>query len=289
MIPSLLMLQRSVAGLGSLWTSYRVARPAIDLVAGVMSGQPDVFTPGTTPAVTGRLAFHDISWRNILDDVDLDIRPGETVAIVGAGGSGKSTLLRLAARLLEPTSGTITLDGADVATLDLDHLRRRVATLEQHPAVFDRTLRENLALDDRAVPLERVAEVLRATQLDEVIARLPKGLDERLAGGGALSGSERRRLALARVLLLDPDVVLIDELEAGLPQAQAEALLAATRAATAGKTCVLVTHRPDLLATDRVVFLAGGRIVDSGTHEDLAARNDAYRALLSRADREGTG
>ena len=157
--------------------------------------------------------------------------------------------------------------------------------LEQHPALFDRTLRENLILDGRAVEPARLARAIKDAELDEVVARLPGGLDHRLAGGGALSGSERRRVALARVLLADPDVVLIDELEAGLPQSQAESLLAAVRAATAGKTCVMVTHRPDLLAADRVAFLSGGRIVALGRHDDLVASHEAYRSLLSSADR----
>jgi ABC-type multidrug transport system fused ATPase/permease subunit len=239
--------------------------------------------------VKGALGFRAVVWRagdrTVLDGVDLEVAPGESVAIVGAGGSGKSTLLRLASRLVAPAAGTVTLDGADVAALEIDHLRRRVAVLEQHPALFDRTLRDNLVLDDRAVAPDRLAAALRAAELDEVVARLPAGLDTRLAGGGALSGSERRRVALARVLLADPDVILIDELEAGLPQAQAESLLAAVRAATAGKTCLLVTHRPDLLAADRVAFLDRGRIVAVGRHDDLVASHDAYRALLSSADR----
>jgi ATP-binding cassette subfamily B protein len=285
MIPALLMLQRAVAGLGSLWTSYKVSRPSIDLIADVMAPEPHIGDGGARPAVKGAVGFRGIRWtlgeRVVLDGVDLDVAPGEAVAIVGAGGCGKSTLLRMAARLVAPTAGAVTLDGADVTTLDVDHLRRRVAMLEQHPALFDRTLRDNLVLDDRAVDAARLDEVVRATQLDEVVARLPAGLDQKLAGGGALSGSERRRVALARVLLADPDVLLIDELEAGLPQAQAESLLAAVRAATAGKTCLLVTHRPDLLRVDRVAFLAGGRIVDQGAHADLVARNEAYRSLLS--------
>jgi len=289
MIPSLLMLQRAVAGLGSLWTSHKLSRPAIELVGSVMSGGPDVDGGASRAPVAGALAFRGVVWRTgdraVLDGVDLEVEPGEAVAIVGAGGSGKSTLLRLASRLVAPAAGTVTLDGHDVAALDVDHLRRRVAVLEQHPALFDRTLRDNLVLDDRAVEPDRLDRAIRAAELDEVVARLPAGLDTRLAGGGALSGSERRRVALARVLLADPDVILIDELEAGLPQAQAESLLAAVRAATAGKTCLLVTHRPDLLAVDRVAFLAGGRIVAQGRHDDLVASHEAYRSLLSSADR----
>ena len=299
MIPALLMLQRSIAGVGSLWTNHKVSQPAIALVADALAEAPvidrgagigagDARAPA--PAAAPAVAFAGVRWRLgdrvVLDGVDLEIARGQVVAIVGAGGSGKSTLLRMAVRLVEPTAGVVTVGGADVAGLDVDALRRRVAMLEQHPALFDRSLRDNLLLDDRAVEPARLADVVAAAELTEVVARLPGGLDARLAGGGALSGSERRRVALARVLLADPDVLLIDELEAGLPQAQAESLLASVRRAAAGRTCLLVTHRPDLLACDRVAFLDAGRIVDQGTHAELVDRNPAYRALLSRAERE---
>lgn len=292
MIPSLLMLQRSISGLGSLWTSYKVSQPSIELVRQVLAAEPDVGGGRATPEVDGTLGFRGVTWtlgdRQVLRGVDLDVGKGETVAIVGAGGSGKSTLLRMVSRLVAPTGGTITLDGVEVGALDVDHLRRRVAMLEQQPALFDRTLRENLVLDDRAVDPAKLDAVVKATQLDEVVARVPGGLDHRLAGGGALSGSERRRVALARVLLADPDVILIDELEAGLPQAQAEALLASVRQATAGKTCLMVTHRPDLLDADRVAFLLDGTIAAQGKHDELVAAHDAYRSLLSRQERGPT-
>ncbi len=292
MIPSLLMLQRSISGLGSLWTSYKVSRPSIDLVGQVLAEEPHVDGGDAKPTVEGAVGFRGITWklgdRQVLRGVDLEIKRGETVAIVGAGGSGKSTLLRMVSRLVKPTSGEITLDGTKIDALDVDHLRRRVAMLEQQPALFDRTLRENLVLDDRTIEPARLDAVVKATQLDEVVGRVQGGLDHRLAGGGALSGSERRRVALARVLLADPDVILIDELEAGLPQAQAESLLASVRKATAGKTCLMVTHRPDLLDADRVAFLLDGTIAAQGRHDDLVAAHDAYRSLLSKRDQGST-
>ena len=148
---------------------------------------------------------------------------------------------------------------------------------------FARSVRDNLLLDDREVDEATIQQAVAVSQFTEVLERLPDGLDHKLPpGGGTLSGSEKRRLALARMLLRDPDVILIDELEAGLPQAQAQDILAAVREATRGKTCLMVTHRPDLLKVDRVAFVDKGCIVDVGTHEMLARRSEAYQSLLAR-------
>ena len=238
------------------------------------------------------MRFEAVAWsagdRPILRGIDLDVAPGETVAIVGKGGCGKSSLLRLAVRLVEPSRGAIWLDDHEVSTLPVDELRRRVGVLELHRAFFARTVREKLVLDDHPVDDAALHVAAGVAQLTEVLDRLPGGLDHMLTAGGTLSGSEQRRLALARLLLRDPDVILVDELEAGLPQAQAQAMLRDLRAATAGKTCLLVTHRPDLLVADRVAFIDDGRIVDIGSHADLERRNPAYRSLLAdRAQGDG--
>ena len=292
MIPALLMLQRAISSVGSLWTTRKVSLPAIELLAEMMAPQPSVRDgdgrdrPAT---VRGRLAFEDVRWgvdgRAILDGVSFTVEPGETVAIVGAGGGGKSSLLRLALRLDAATGGHIRLDGTEVTAIELDELRRRVGILEQHPAFFARSLRDNLVLDGRRVADARIAEVARICHIEELVDRI--GLDKPLPDGGkTLSGSERRRLGLVRLLLREPEVILIDELEAGLPQALAQSLYRDVRAATAGKTCLMVTHRPDLLAADRVAFVHRGTILDVGAHPELELRCEPYRSLLAEK-REG--
>lgn len=292
-VPALMMLQRSVAGVGSLWTSYRLARPAIDVVDALIAPEPtiaDAANAKRLPTARGRIDLDHVAWavgdRAVLRDVQLAIEPGSHVALVGRGGCGKSTLLQLALRVVRPSAGRVLLDGEDIAAIALADLRRRVALLDQHPAFFARSLRENLLLDERAVDDARILRLAERVQAREIIDQLG-GLDRVMPPrGGTLSGSERRRLALLRLLLRDPDVILIDELEAGLPQAMAQQLFAAVRELAAGKTLLAVTHRPDLLPTDRVAFIHDGAVAAIGTHDELSRTSAPYRQLLEHKEAE---
>jgi ABC-type multidrug transport system fused ATPase/permease subunit len=293
MIPALMMLQRSVAGVGSLWTSYRLATPALELVDKLVAPEPSIAdAPGAKALASakGKIDVEHVAWkagdRQVLRDVELTVAPGEHVAIVGRGGCGKSTLLQLFLRVTKPAGGRVLLDGTDIATVALGDLRKRVALLDQHPAFFARSLRENLVLDGARVDDARIFDLAKKFQAREIVDQLG-GLDKVMpARGGTLSGSERRRLALVRLLLRDPDVILVDEIEAGLPQIMAVELFGAVRELGRGKTLVTVTHRPDLLHTDRVIFVHEGAILATGTHEELARSCEPYRSLL--ADKETT-
>jgi ABC-type multidrug transport system fused ATPase/permease subunit len=294
MVPALMMLQRSVAGVGSLWTSYRLATPAIELVDKLVAPEPTIKDPAgvkALPSAKGKVLVDHVSWsagdRQVLRDIVLAVEPGEHLAIVGRGGCGKSTLLQLVLRVAKPSGGRVLVDGTDIAGVALGDLRRRVALLDQHPAFFARSVRENLVLDGAKVDDARIFELAVRVQAREIIDQLG-GLDRVMpARGGTLSGSERRRLALIRLLLRDPDILLVDEIEAGLPQVMAQELFAAVRELGAGKTVLAVTHRPDLLHTDRVAFVHDGAILATGTHDELARSCEPYRSLL--ADKETTG
>lgn len=291
-LPSLAFLQAAVGSATGLWNQVRLTRPSLERVGALLEETPAIAdAPGAAApgALAGRVRFEEVRFaypgsdRAVLDGVTFEAPAGRTTAIVGDGGSGKSTLLRLLVRFLEPEAGRIRVDDHDVRDLPLGELRRRVALLGQHAKLFARSVRENLRMGAPAADEETIEEACRTANASPVVAKLEGGLETAIAPGAAnLSGSERRRLALARVLARRPSVILLDEPEAGLPQAMAERLMADVRRATAGRTCLVVTHRPDLLESDTVVFLLEGRVAATAPHAELERVNEAYRALLAQ-------
>ncbi|MEV4758052.1 thiol reductant ABC exporter subunit CydD [Micromonospora sp. NPDC049559] len=199
-----------------------------------------------------------------LRDVTLTIRPGEHLAIVGPSGAGKSTLLGLLLGFVIPTSGRITVDGVDLATLDPDAWRAGLAWVPQRAHLFAASLADNIRLGAPDAEAERVGAAVRAAALDEVLAQLPDGLDTTLGERGhGLSSGQRQRVALARAFLRDAPLVLLDEPTARLDGASEAAVLAATRRLVAGRTALLVAHRPALLAdADRVLRIEDGRVTE---------------------------
>ena len=255
-------------------------------------------SPGARPAAVGapaRLRFEHVGFRfpgsgdPVLVDVDLDIAPGETVALVGATGSGKTTMTALVARLLDVTGGRVTLDGHDVRDLPLTQLRTVVATAFEEATLFSMSVRENVTLGRPGAADEEVAEALRVAQAD-FVHDLPWGLATRIGEQGlSLSGGQRQRLALARAVLGRPSVLVLDDPLSAL-DVHTEALVErALREVLAGTTALVVAHRAStVLLADRVALLEGGRIAAVGRHTDLLTAVPAYRALLT-TDPELTG
>ncbi len=224
--------------------------------------------------------------RPVLDGVSLRIPAGAVVGICGASGCGKSTLLRLALRLEEPSHGSVRVDGIDVRAIEPEQLPRLFGVLRQTSQPLERTVRENLGLGLEAAPDDdAMRDALRALELDELAASGgARGLDTVVRRNPPnLSGGEVRRLLLARMMLGGARVQLLDEPEAGLPSATAEGLLATVVKAGRGRTNLVVTHAPHLLRSDFNVLLREGRVVAQGTHEELTATCEEYRALLAKA------
>ena len=223
-----------------------------------------------------------------LDGLDLDLEPGRRVAVVGPSGAGKSTLAEVLFRFRDPDAGTVRLDGVDVASRDPDHTRRVLSGMPQDPHVFAATLRDNLLLARPGCSDDELWDVLRRVRLADDVAVLPDGLGTEVGPQGArLSGGMRGRLALARALLADPEVLVLDEPTTHLDPDTRDAVLDDILAATAGRTVLLVTH--DLSRLDRfdeVAVVVGGRVVQRGPHAELLAVDGWYRSAHGRAQKD---
>jgi ATP-binding cassette subfamily B protein len=282
-----------ILSLGFLFAFAQETASACDRI-GELLDAPVTITdrPGVRPAALGspaRLRFEDVGFsypgseEPVLDGVDLDLAPGETVALVGATGSGKTTLTALVGRLHDVTAGRVTLDGVDVRDVPLAQLRGVVATAFEDATLFSMSVRENLTLGRPDATDADVAEALRVAQA-EFVHDLPWGLATRIGEQGlSLSGGQRQRLALARAVLGRPSVLVLDDPLSAL-DVHTEALVErALRDVLAGTTALVVAHRPStVLLADRVALLAGGRIVAVGRHSDLLAEMPAYRNLLAQ-------
>ncbi|MGW4696145.1 ABC transporter ATP-binding protein [Kitasatospora cineracea] len=246
---------------------------------------------GTAPADDRGIRFTGVRFRypdapagtpDLLAGVDLHVRPGETLALVGATGSGKTTLTALLPRLYEPTAGSITLDGTDLRDLDRAELRRQVAVAFEEPTLFSATVRENVLMGAPGAGPGQVAAALATAQAG-FVDKLPAGLDTEVGEQGlSLSGGQRQRLALARAVVGAPRFLVLDDPLSAL-DVHTEALVErALRQVLADTTALVVAHRPStVLLADRVALLADGRIAAVGTHQELLRSCPAYRALMS--------
>jgi ATP-binding cassette subfamily B protein len=215
---------------------------------------------------------------NVLEDVNLRIPAGQTVAILGESGSGKSTLLKLLMGFYEPTAGRVLVGRTDMRHFDLQSLRRRIGLVAQDPFIFNGSVRENIALAAPEATAEEIAAAARAAGLEEFIGALPERFDTLIGERGAnLSGGQRQRLAIARALLRQPDILIFDEATSHLDTATERAIQQSLRTVLAGKTVVLVAHRLSTVRDANLIYvLHQGRVVEQGTHRQLLAQAGRY-------------
>ena len=219
----------------------------------------------------------------ILDDLELEVAPGESLALVGATGSGKSTVAGLLARLYDPDAGSVLLDGVDVRELRLSEVRRAVALVFEETFLFTDTVRENIRFARPDADDEEIERAARLAGAAEFIADLPDGYDTVLGERGfSLSGGQRQRIAIARAILADPAVLVLDDATSAVDATKEHEIREALATVMQGRTTLVIAHRPATIAlADRVAVLAKGRIVDEGTHADLLRRSASYRTLLA--------
>ena len=280
---------RLAGSLGWLLSFARETATAADRVAEVFDAPLSIVTGGLALAdVGGRLELRGVSYQfpdadvATLADVNLEIAPGETVALVGGTGSGKSTLVSLLPRLVDVTGGQILLDGTDIRELDLVLLRSLIGTAFEDPILFSMSARENLTLGRPEASEAEIEEALHVARA-EFVYDLPWGLETRLGEQGlSLSGGQRQRLALARAILVKPRVLVLDDTLSALDIHTEAEVEEALRSTLVGVTGIVVAHRAStVLLADRVAMLVDGRIAHVGTHHDLLAAVPEYRELLS--------
>jgi ABC-type multidrug transport system fused ATPase/permease subunit len=225
--------------------------------------------------------------RAVLSDIDLDIPAGRTVALVGATGSGKTSLASLISRLYDVSSGRVLLDGADVREVELRSLRQAVAVVSDDPFLFSETVAENIAyarVGGPPVPREAIEAAARRAQAHEFVERLPDGYDTRVGERGlSLSGGQRQRLAIARALLADPRVLILDDATSSVDASTERSIKLALDEAMAGRTTLIIAHRLSTIAlADEIVVLDHGRIVAHGNHEELLEASELYREIVEK-------
>ena len=280
-----------LAELGAIIAQYQEARASMERLDDILKIAPA--PKPAHPVAVGplqRIAFEDISFTYpsastpSLEHVDLEIRAGDTVAFVGPSGSGKTSLVKLLVGLYQPTAGRLAVNGTDAREIDSDALRARIGLVTQETQLFAGTIRDNLVFVNPKATDAECMEVLRQAAALPIVERGGKGLDTKIGEGGIkISGGERQRLAIARALLRQPELMIFDEATSSLDSITERAITATIRSLTTGahrRMTVLVAHRLSTIAhAQRIHVLAKGRIVETGTHESLLGTGGLYAAL----------
>ena len=277
---------RRLANVTGTWAQ---ARTSLARIRQVFEAEATIRSPAT-PAVCPKAKAADITLTDVvlrykgeaaLNGATFTARAGETTALVGASGAGKSSVFNVLTRLVDVESGVVSLGGVPIETLDLSDLRRVFAVVSQDAPMFDETLRDNILLAETGVSDARLAEVLEAAHLTEVVAALPQGLETRLGPrGGQLSGGQRQRVAIARALLRDAPILLLDEATRALDAESELRVQEALDALSQDRTTLVIAHRLSTVRdADKIVVMDRGRVLDEGRHEALLARDGVYARL----------
>jgi ATP-binding cassette subfamily B protein len=256
----------------------------------ILDREPTIVS-GTTPMPEGNgrvelrhVTFGYGSGPDALRDVSLAVEPGSTVALVGATGSGKTTLVQLLSRLYDPTSGSVLIDGADVRDVDLVALRREIAVVDDDPFLFSDTVAGNIAYGRPDASDEAIRQAAERAQAAGFIDELPDGYDTRVGERGlTLSGGQRQRIAIARALVADPRILILDDATSSVDASTEREIKGALREAMEGRTTFVIAHRLSTIAlADDIVVLEKGRIAARGTHEELLTRSPLYHEIATK-------
>jgi subfamily B ATP-binding cassette protein HlyB/CyaB len=279
-----------VLRLAQIWQDFHQARLSVQRLGDILNTPAEpVYNPGRTslPQIRGDITFEHVTFRyrvdgpEVLHDVSLTVPAGQLVGIVGPSGSGKSTLSKLAQRLYVPESGRVLVDGVDLAQVDPAWLRRQIGVVLQENVLFNRSIRENIALADPALSTERVVAAAKLAGAHDFILELPEGYDTIVGErGSSLSGGQRQRIAIARALIADPRILIFDEATSALDY-ESERIVQQNMVQIArGRTVLVIAHRLSALRlADRIITIERGRLVEDGTHDDLIKTGGRYATL----------
>ncbi len=279
-----------VLRLAQMWQDFHQARLSVERLGDILNTAAEpTYNPGRAalPAVRGDIAFEHVTFRyrvdgpEILHDINFELPAGQIIGIVGLSGSGKSTLAKLVQRLFVPESGRVLVDGIDVALIDAAWLRRQMGVVLQENVLFNRSVRDNIALADPAMPIERVIAAAKLAGAHEFILELPEGYDTIVGErGSSLSGGQRQRVAIARALITDPRILIFDEATSALDYESERIIQQNMREISKGRTVFIIAHRLSTLrVADRVITMERGRLIEDGTHDELINKGGRYAKL----------
>jgi subfamily B ATP-binding cassette protein HlyB/CyaB len=283
-------VSQPIMRMAQLWTDFQQTGISMARLGDILNTRTEVApsTAAQLPALKGRVTLDNLTFRYrpeaapVLNGVSLDVRPGEVIGIVGRSGSGKSTLTKLIQRLYTPEQGRLLVDGIDISLIDAAQLRRQVGVVLQENTLFNRSVRENIAVVDPAAPLDAVIHAAQLAGAHEFISELPEGYDTMVGEQGAsLSGGQRQRIAIARALFTHPRILIFDEATSALDY-ESEAIVQRNMAHICkGRTVFIIAHRLSAVRhANRIIVMDKGRIVEGGTHETLLAKPKGIYAHL---------
>ena len=279
-----------VLRLAQTWQDFHQARLSVARLGDILNTTAEpTYNPARAalPPIRGDVTFEHVTFRyrvdgpEVLHDVTFSAPAGQVIGIVGPSGSGKSTLAKLIQRLYVPESGRVIVDGADLATVDIAWLRRQMGIVLQDNVLFNRSVRDNIALADPATPIERIIAAARLSGAHDFILELPEGYDT-LVGerGSSLSGGQRQRIAIARALVIDPRILILDEATSALDYESERIIQQNMQQIARGRTVFIVAHRLSAVrGADRIITIERGRITEDGAHDELIRKNGRYATL----------
>src|SRR5215831_15354965 len=279
-----------VLRLAQIWQDFHQARLSVARLGDILNARPEpIYTPGQAalPAIRGEVTFEHVTFRyridgpEVLHDISFQIPAGQIVGIVGPSGSGKSTLAKLIQRLYVPESGRVLIDGIDLSVIDPSWLRRQIGVVLQESVLFNCSVRDNIAMADRSMPIEGIIAAAQMAGAHDFILELPNGYDTVVGErGSSLSGGQRQRLAIARALVTEPRILIFDEATSALDYESERVIQQNMPRIAEGRTIFIIAHRLSTVRrSDRLITIDRGRLSEDGTHDDLVRAGGRYASL----------